>query len=82
LGGRSSSSGGFVAILQSIFVATIQGALGSLPQALARRVQGNPSGKDATFVYDMTPYYISQSGDAALGTTVEPGEDAPDSSAF
>jgi hypothetical protein len=79
LGGRSSSSGGFVAILQSIFVATIQG---SLPQALARRVQGNPSGKDATFVYDMTSDYISQSGDAARGTTVEPGEDAPDSSAF
>src|SRR5580698_4051317 len=39
-------------------------------------------GEDAAFVYDMTSYYISQNGDAARGTTVEPGEDEPDSSAF
>jgi hypothetical protein len=39
-------------------------------------------GEDATFVYDMTSCYISQNGDAARGTTVERGEDAPDSSAF
>jgi hypothetical protein len=32
--------------------------------------------RHATFVYDLTSYYISQNGDAARGTTVEPGRDA------
>jgi hypothetical protein len=34
-------------------------------------------GKDAAFVYDVTSYYISQNGDAARATTVEPGDDKP-----
>jgi hypothetical protein len=33
-------------------------------------------GEDAAFVYDMTSYYISQNGDAARGTTVEPGDES------
>jgi hypothetical protein len=32
-----------------------------------------PPGDDATFVYDMTSYYISQNDDAARGATVGRG---------
>jgi hypothetical protein len=33
-------------------------------------------GEDAAFVYDLTSHYISQNGDAARGTTVEPGDES------
>jgi hypothetical protein len=37
--------------------------------------------EDAAFVYDTTCYYVSQNGDAARGTVLEPGGGAPDSTA-
>jgi hypothetical protein len=39
-------------------------------------------GEDAAFVYDMTCYHISQNGEAARGTVVEPGGGAPNSTAI
>jgi hypothetical protein len=50
--------------------------------------QARRCGKNCAFVkplaklQNVTAYYISQNGVAARGTTVEPGEDEPDSNAF
>jgi hypothetical protein len=40
------------------------------------------STRHAAFVCDPMSYYISRNGDAARGTTVEPGGSAPDSDRF